>query len=249
MSSFRGFFRGQCRLLGDLGRVLGPGGHRLCGGLLGLGRDLGFCRGLGHRGSLRFHRGLGDHRLRDLLLFLGGDLLPGGGVVLSGEVEQGIDGVVLVADLKVDVGAGGSAGGAHGGHRLALGHRVAGPYEKLGAVGVVGLEPTRVGEDHQVAVGPPLSGKGDHAVRGGVDGGAGGGGDVDAPVEVGLTEDEPVAVVRGDGPLDRPQEEAALGELGLGLGAGAHDDGGGLGEGDMVQVCAGDGHAAALDHP
>ena len=155
----------------------------------------------------------------------------------------------MVAHLEVDVRTGRPAGGAHSGHRLALGDRVARLHQQLGAVGVVGLEAARVGEDHQVAISASLSGEGNHAVSGGVDGGAGGGGDVDAPVEVGLTKDEAVAVIRGDGPPNGPQEETAIGKLGLGLGAGAHDEGNGFGEGDGVQVGTGDGHAASLDHP
>ena len=175
-------------LVGELG--VWPGGLQRIGGLCGRSGVLRQSGGFGGGGRL------GGRRLFGLL----GQLGVHGGVVGAGEVAQGVDGAVLIAHLKVAVGAGGPPRGTHGGDGLALGDRLAYGDQQLGAVGVVGLEAVGVGEDDQVAIGSPFPGEDHRAVGGGVDGGALGSGDVDAPVEVVLPEDKPVAEVGGDGP-------------------------------------------------
>lgn len=112
-------------------------------------------RGLFRRGNLLLRR-----------------LCADGGVVLAGEVEQGVDGIVLVPHLKVAVGPSGPPGRAHRSDGLTLGDGIPHLDQELGAVGVVGQKSVPVGEDDQIAVGSLLPGEDHRAVRGGVDGGA-----------------------------------------------------------------------------
>ena len=76
-------------------------------------------------------------------------------------------------DFEVKVGAGGEAGAAGGGDDLALADALALAAAETREVGVDGGSAASVVDDHDVAVAAHDGGGRDHAIGGGVDGGAG----------------------------------------------------------------------------
>ena len=105
----------------------------------------------------------------------------------------------------MEVVAGGPAGGAHIAHHIPLLYGLALLAADAAHMGVEGAGAVAVGDDYIVAVGPAaagaLGGVDNHTALGGIDVGAGGGGDVDAGV---------VARLAGDG-VDAPAGQGGNG--------------------------------------
>ena len=109
------------------------------------------------------------------------------GAGLAADDVLGVHGVAVVADFEVEVAATGASCVAAKAYLLACTDAGAGGHMALGEVGIIGFESVVVADDDKVAVGRVVFGETHHAVKGGIDGFAGGHGKVEAVVEATTT--------------------------------------------------------------
>src|SRR3972149_2510033 len=126
---------------------------------------------------------------------------------LIDDVLQGVVGLVVEEVFIVEGGAGAVAGVSYGGgDRAALDGLALADLVPV-VVAIEGLEAEAVGEDQGVAVAREGAGEGHHPIGRGADGGAGGGGEIDAGGRLGLAGGggRPGAEAGGDVALGGPQ--------------------------------------------